>query len=249
MGLQAHCQFVCFRTFRFHNPPMTKSKLHAFTLIELLVVISIIAILAGIALPVFGEVQVRGAQTKALSNAKQVGLACKLYAQDYNGNYPYYTDPVNRTGEPSTANEALQTLIPDYIPDKNVFSIPKSAYCKNAGAPGGQPGKLGAGENEWAFVWGLSDTSSARWPLLADGFASGTTYTDDDAVAGGVWKGKKAVVIRVDVSGAVEPTYKQGRSFTVKRDDDPKKDAFQPEPGANPPWLSAASKVLNPVAP
>ncbi|MGB8168613.1 MAG: prepilin-type N-terminal cleavage/methylation domain-containing protein, partial [Chthoniobacteraceae bacterium] len=70
---------------------MTSSKQHAFTLIELLVVISIIAILAGIALPVFGEVQIRGAQTKALSNAKQVGLACKLFAQDYDGNFPLWT--------------------------------------------------------------------------------------------------------------------------------------------------------------
>ena len=229
---------------------MTKSKLHAFTLIELLVVISIIAILAGIALPVFGEVQIRGAQTKALSNAKQVGLACKLYAQDYNGSYPYYTDPVARTGTPSTANDALQTLIPDYIGDKGVFAIPKSAYCRNAGATGGVPGVLGAGESEWAYVWGLSDTSTSRWPLIADGFSSGgTTYVSQETSPGGVWKGKKAVVIRVDVSGAVETTYKSGDSFTVKRDDDPKRDAFVPEPGANPPWLSSDVKILNPKAP
>ncbi|MEI9895713.1 MAG: prepilin-type N-terminal cleavage/methylation domain-containing protein [Chthoniobacter sp.] len=71
---------------------MKTSKNNAFTLIELLVVISINAILAGIALPVFGEVQVRGAQTKALSNAKQVGTACKLFAMDYSGNYPRWTD-------------------------------------------------------------------------------------------------------------------------------------------------------------
>ena len=60
----------------------------AFTLIELLVVISIIAILAGIALPVFSQVQIKGAQTKALSNAKQIALACKVYATDNNGVFP-----------------------------------------------------------------------------------------------------------------------------------------------------------------
>jgi prepilin-type N-terminal cleavage/methylation domain-containing protein len=229
---------------------MTTSKRNAFTLIELLVVISIIAILAGIALPVFGEVQIRGAQTKALSNAKQVGLACKLFAQDYDGKYPYYTDPVNKQGKATDSNSALQTLIPDYIADKTVFAIPKSAYCKNAGrgGTGDAAVTLGNGENEWAYVIGLNDTSNSRFPLLADGFASGgTTYTDDETAAGGVWKGKKAVVIRVDVSGAVETTYKQGRTFTVKRDDSPKKNAFTPEPGATPPWLAGTDvSVLNP---
>lgn len=227
---------------------MTKSKLNAFTLIELLVVISIIAILAGIALPVFGEVQVRGAQTKALSNAKQVGLACKLFAQDYNGNFPIYTDPVNRTGVASDANAALTTLIPDYIQDKSVFAIPKSVYCKNAGLRGGDQNKLGNAENEWAYVVGLNDTSNSRFPLLADGFAAGADYyTDDESQAGGVWKGKKAVVIRVDISGAVEATYKQGSKFTVKRDDDPTKNAFAKDASGTPPWLNGTDvSVLNP---
>src|SRR5450432_3693265 len=115
---------------------MTSSKHNAFTLIELLVVISIIAILAGIALPVFGEVQIRGAQTKALSNGKQVGLACKVFAQDFNGSYPMYTDLDNKTGTPNDANAALQVLIPDYIPEKSVLSIPKSAYTKSKNTGG-----------------------------------------------------------------------------------------------------------------
>src|SRR5438094_2850691 len=93
----------------------------AFTLIELLVVISIIAILAGIALPVFSQVQEKGAQTKALSNAKQIGLGCKLYAADHDGLFPSSKiDPA--TNEPQTpsvavtdANEALKQLVPDYV--------------------------------------------------------------------------------------------------------------------------------------
>src|SRR5215204_1983520 len=67
---------------------MIKKTNLGFTLIELLVVISIIALLAGIALPVFSQVQERAAQTKDLSNAKQIGLACKLYATDNDGKYP-----------------------------------------------------------------------------------------------------------------------------------------------------------------
>ena len=251
----------------FHSTyPMRISTKHGFTLIELLVVISIIAILAGIALPVFGEVQVRGAQTKALSNAKQVGLACKLYAQDYNGNYPYFTNKEDQTGAPQDSNRVLQTLIPDYIPDKAVFRVEKSAYCKKRASQGGGAGRestLDAGENEWAYVAGLSDTSNARFPLLADGFAPGSTqspyYVSDDTQPGGVWKGKKAVVIRVDVSGEVEACYKQGggsgggagTKYTVKKSaDEPRKNAFAKDPGANPPWLSGADvQVLNPLAP
>ncbi|HEX8296915.1 MAG TPA: prepilin-type N-terminal cleavage/methylation domain-containing protein [Chthoniobacteraceae bacterium] len=235
---------------------MKTSKTNAFTLIELLVVISIIAILAGIALPVFGEVQVRGAQTSALSNAKQVGLACKLFAADYNGNFPLYSDPVAKTEGGGDSNSLLQTLIPDYIPDKKIFAIPRSAYCKGVGRSNTQPDKLGRGENEWAYVKGLSDTSNARFPLLADGFSGpgSTTYVADESQPGGVWKGKKAIVIRVDTSGAVETLYKRGTGASVKStvkrsDDDPTKDAFQPDPSANPPWLTGSDvKVLNPIA-
>ena len=56
-----------------------KKTTSAFTLIELLVVITIIAILASIALPVFNGVTERANQTKDLSNAKQIGIALKLF--------------------------------------------------------------------------------------------------------------------------------------------------------------------------
>ena len=65
-----------------------KTPHSAFTLIELLVVITIIAILASIALPVFNGVTERANQTKDLSNAKQIGLALKLFASDNNGAFP-----------------------------------------------------------------------------------------------------------------------------------------------------------------
>ena len=224
----------------------------AFTLIELLVVISIIAILAGIALPVFGNVKTRGDQTKALSNAKQIGTACKIYAVDYNGAFPIYTDIAAKTPATtsSTSNQILQTLLPDYLPEKSIFAIGKSRYCKNAGTVAATSpaniGILGPAECEWAYVAGLSDTSYARWPLLADGFYQGTTYSTVETEYGGVWQAKKAIVIRCDLSGSVETLKKSDR--TVKRNpdepDSTAKDAFISGPGDSPSWFAFSNDLF-----
>ena len=240
---------------------MKTSKTNAFTLIELLVVISIIAILAGIALPVFGQVQVKGAQTKALSNAKQIATACKLYAVDNGGLFPSYT---LTSGKPTTtpvssSNIAFAQLIPDYVPSEDIFWLAKSRWCSatppdnktDLNGPIDSPVEtLKAGENEWAYVLELSDTSNAAMPLIANGFTDkgegAHTYSTDETLKGGVWKGKNSIVIRVDTSGAVLKVDKGDHTIHGPNGSGTDGDIFDTSNSAGG-WLGAANKVVNPL--
>lgn len=69
----------------------------AFTLIELLVVIAIIAILAAILFPVFAQARESARQATCASNMKQIGIAMRMYCQDYDEvwvpEYSLVTDP------------------------------------------------------------------------------------------------------------------------------------------------------------
>ena len=63
-------------------------KRQFFTLVELLLVIAIIAILAGIAIPVVGGMNKKGKETKARSEINAIITAIKQYEADY-GTLPF----------------------------------------------------------------------------------------------------------------------------------------------------------------
>ena len=140
---------------------------------------------------------------KALNNARNIGMALKTFADDHNGEFP----------KGNTAAEVFSQLLPQetggsgYIADKMQFYVKNSKYTPKviSDSPGNLR-KLSSGENHWAFMSGLSSKGNARWPLLFDGPASiAGRYSADQKEKGGVWKGKIAIVVRLDGSANTEP--------------------------------------------
>jgi len=68
------------------RPPLQPAG--AFTLIELLVVMAIIAILAGMLLPVLARAKQAGQKSGCVSNLKQIGAAFEMYLTDYGDRFP-----------------------------------------------------------------------------------------------------------------------------------------------------------------
>src|SRR5689334_20716212 len=118
---------------------MKITKNHAFTLIELLVVIAIIAVLASIAIPVYGSAQERAARTKCLAQAKGIFPALKMFAGDHESAFPTQKDQDQAassgggaTGTLQDANDAYANLVPTYLANESPFGNAASAWCKRA---------------------------------------------------------------------------------------------------------------------
>jgi len=88
----------------------------AFTLLELLIVVTVIAILAGLLLPVTQNITRRAYDTKCANNLRQIGVAANAAANDNNNTYPIIEIDSNGSPVANTLNVPAQNLVQALAP-------------------------------------------------------------------------------------------------------------------------------------
>jgi prepilin-type N-terminal cleavage/methylation domain-containing protein len=224
---------------------MKTKRLHStagpdgFTLLELLVTIGIIAVLASVAMPGIQSAMMSGRANAAMRQGREISLGLTAYAMDYNGRFP---DGQNTYGqEISNSNAAFRSLR-DYIEDERVFAVGGSAWGSDADNHRDGPGEfLQPGENHFAYIAGLNNTSTPYWPLVVDGTDGSGTYNRNDGQRGGTWKGKRAIVVRVDGSASVVPLRGDDNARFIPRLEEDDQNALVVES-----YMSRGARLLDP---
>ena len=109
------------------------SKKCGFTLIEILVVIAIIVLLAALIFPVFSRARNTARTASCASNLKQIGLAFRLYTEDYRGRYPNFDIAGN-------ADCGWAEQIYPYVKATAIFKCPAFDYGEfRPGCPASEP--------------------------------------------------------------------------------------------------------------
>ena len=93
----------------------------AFTLVELLVVLAIVAVLAGVGLPVFQRITQGSRAAACMSNLGQLGAALQLYLGEHNAVMPTLLAARAKTTDPGAA---IDNTLNAYAPNPKVFACP-----------------------------------------------------------------------------------------------------------------------------
>src|SRR5258707_14376269 len=102
---------------------LDKRNPRGFTLIELLVVIAIIAILAPILFPVFAQAREKARTASCGSNVRQLGLAVRMYTQDYDERFPFGG---GLPGPRAIGSFEWQNSTEPYIRNNGIYYCPSS---------------------------------------------------------------------------------------------------------------------------
>ncbi|MEZ5305117.1 MAG: prepilin-type N-terminal cleavage/methylation domain-containing protein [Verrucomicrobiales bacterium] len=139
---------------------------HAFTMTELLVTLVVIAVLAGIAIPVYNMVVRRSHASKCLGNLRSLGMSLNLYLPDHNNTMPDW-----KAARESKEDEgpAIDTELPAYGATEEVLRCPGdrrglweqtgTSYFWNSALNGQHVSNLN--------LMGLTDTPTAI-PVITD---------------------------------------------------------------------------------
>jgi hypothetical protein len=206
--------------------------------------------------------QRRDRQIKDLSNGRQIALALKNFATDHNGYLPnkepatdYETADELTTANKS--NDAFWWLFPTYLAREDIFTVPGSAWSPSP--PDNKLDRAGSservdtlrqGECAYLYVSGLTEASNPEFPLLADaGTAEDVTvYTNKRREKGGIWRGKKAIILFIDGSGRIMTVDDRQDSVAafVRRPGDANNIFDTSASTSDHPWLTTANLILPP---
>jgi hypothetical protein len=150
-------------------------------------------------------------------------------------------------------------MFPTYLTSEDIFTIGGSAWSPNPPDNILDPptaiaraDTLKAGECGYEYITGQNDTSNPQFPLIMDaGIATGEAnveYTNVQSDKGGIWRGKKAIVIFVDGSGQVATVNDQATATAsfVKRPGHSYNISDNNASTSTDPWLSTGNLRLPP---
>jgi prepilin-type N-terminal cleavage/methylation domain-containing protein len=170
---------------------LKKLKANSFTLVELLVVISIIGMLAGLAVPAISKGLEKGKQTVDVSNGK--GLATLLFT---------YANDESLGGGVFPTNGTTSTDIFKFLVTNNFLTTMKVLGGGNVKAPTAS-NNITATNVYWAYVSGLT-MSEGDVPLLTTRYSVTTVATTNPVTPNmtSPWKDKGFVVVTADCSSS-----------------------------------------------
>jgi hypothetical protein len=166
---------------------LKKLKANSFTLVELLVVISIIGLLAGLAVPAIQGGLDKAKQQVDVSNIRQCGMIAFSYANDNEGNF-------NGTNTNTVSSTVFFTNLVGLGQLNSTKILAGNGYIAALGTNNIQPNNIA-----WGYNNPLTTSDDGNLPLfISKNFGNGVSFSNVSIASSTVgWKSKGIVVYRV----------------------------------------------------